>query len=893
MILKNVADSLFYGAARVLCKGLKQKVSLEQRRDNRAAARNGGERLGDPHPELYFVDGYHGGITFWDWIILPGGRTWKLYNWPVVAEPILKRILNNPSLAAVFELDAHTYGCMQKDFPGAVARLKEALATGRLEVVNGTFAQPLSGTYDGETYVRHFFYGLREISEVLKTEVETFASQEPAFFPQLPQILSAFNYRLAVLRTHWAPFGADPAHQSSLFKWQAADGSWIWTVPRYPFMNYGKEEGNVSMHYGQDNPDHFMAAHLLPRGFAGYSRAGLEQFQKLSRESGIKKPLLTRLEDFNVLSGAPLKGAATLSGYDNVHFVTLKQYLAQNEAEGAIFSSEAERVYFSSDQIPCYYPWGLQGGAPLEMSQRASRRLLEAERLDVLARLRGGAGCPEQLEQAWKSALHSQHHDLHLCGPWLSRLHGKSMGEVAVRLASSAIEKAEEVIDRSIGAIVKDRVVKNRGAADRCTFAVFNTRAYPRRDAVYLPLGGGPGFLKEWKAYARGKELPAQWVPSSGGGGFLALMIDLPAFGGDLIKVVGTGMEPKASVLKTEATEGLSFHNRYYRAALDLRGHILLKSAEGEACVEGGYLTVWDGGRYFDSRSVQTAVSLVSSGPPACIYAVEGKIGEIPFIQEFTFYHDLPRVEVRIEFDFGAGCFFGPQKEESRQSKAYYVQHDKKMNLNAALSGGDYILAGGAYIAEQREAEDLSATGFITMAKTDQPSWSFLRPGTCGYRWEKESGLLQAILAWAPREWLYASEDSMRVGGSSHTILQGRYSYRYAFAVGPADVESLLKASEEYENPFIVRGVSGEGDGFKNGCLELLKLNPKAPALTALFAREGKTYLRLCNYSPRKKELFLGKGKLRPVNLKLEPEGGPQVQAALAPGRIQTFELID
>ena len=880
----------------MVSRALKQKILFEQRRDIRAAARTEQKYLGNPAVQVYYADGYHGGITFWDWIILPGGGTWKIYNWPVVAEPVLERVLSCPSLAAVFELDAHTYGSMETEFPAAIKRIKEALATGRLEVVNGTFAQPLSGTYDGETYVRHFFYGLREIGETLGAEVVTFASQEPAFFPQLPQILGSFRYRLAVLRTHWAPFGADPAHSSPLFKWQAADGSRIWAVPRYPFMHYGKGGGaNVAMHYGEDSPDYFMGAHLLPQGYAGHNAAGLEQLQGLSLQAGIDRPLLTRLEDFNVLSGAPLKGVYALSSFANVHFVTLQRYLDLFDPGRSDQDSAGEAVYFSSDQFPCYYPWGLQGAAPLEAAQSASRLLLEAERLDALAHLCGGEGCREQLDRAWKLALHSQHHDLHLCGPWLSRLHRKPMAEVAVELAYSAKETASAVIDRSLQLLVNRKVAAGRAAAaGKTEIVALNSLAHPRRDVVCLPLENPTDRPLAWKAYSRGEEIAAQWVPLNGTGGFLALLLDLPGFEGDTIEVVGRASNQKPPVPRKRIEETVFFDNAAYRAVLEPNGQINLQGASGRAAIRGGYLTVWAGGWWHDSRLEQAAVFLLSTGPVADFYAVEGTVGDIPFVQEIAFFHGLPRVDFQVVFDFGAGRFFGPQKEESAPGKAYYVQNEKKLNLNFITAPADSVLAGGAYLVEQRKSEDLSATGFIAAGGLLEGEWSLLRPGTCGYRWVRESGLLQAVLAWAPREWLYASEDSIRVGGSKYTMLRGKYSYRYALLAGVAEAGALVRAADDFANPFLGRTVSAEERPLDVSTSRApLQLNPDAPTVTALFAHAGKTYLRLCNYSQGNKELFFENGwKVRPVNLRLEPEGSARPRISLAPGKIQTLQII-
>ena len=56
--------------------------------------------------------------------------------------------------------------------------------------------------------------------------------------------------------------------------------------------------------------------------------------------------------------------------------------------------------------------------------------------------------CParqRKLDDAWKNLLHAQHHDLHVCGPWHSRPHAKSMAEVGADLAWLAAQGARSV----------------------------------------------------------------------------------------------------------------------------------------------------------------------------------------------------------------------------------------------------------------------------------------------------------------------------------------------------------------------------------------------------------------------------------------------------------------
>lgn len=129
----KVIGTLVSLGIRAVAALLKLKVRCSLLQDRLASRGYDQRELGDPpEPAVCLVDGYHGGLTFWDWIIMPEGGTWSVYNWPVVAEPILKQVLRVHSLAAVFELDGHTYGWMAANMPEAVSLLRKAVNTGRL-----------------------------------------------------------------------------------------------------------------------------------------------------------------------------------------------------------------------------------------------------------------------------------------------------------------------------------------------------------------------------------------------------------------------------------------------------------------------------------------------------------------------------------------------------------------------------------------------------------------------------------------------------------------------------------------------------------------------------------------------------------------------------------------
>ena len=76
---------------------------------------------------------------------------------------------------------------------------------GRIAFVNGTYSQPHLQILSVESAIRQFEHGMNVIEDLTGYRVRCYASQEPGWSPQLPQILRAFGYQTAT--TPDFPFG--------------------------------------------------------------------------------------------------------------------------------------------------------------------------------------------------------------------------------------------------------------------------------------------------------------------------------------------------------------------------------------------------------------------------------------------------------------------------------------------------------------------------------------------------------------------------------------------------------------------------------------------------------------------------------------------------------------
>jgi hypothetical protein len=832
----------------VLLGLLRATVALLRRRVRQQDRTASGGRPPAGAPAVYCIDGYHGGITFWDWLALPQGGLWYEYCWNLVARLLIDRALARSSLHTVFDVDGHTFEEMAHRRPQDMARLAQAVQAGAIEVVNGTYGQPLSLTVSGEAMVRHFYYGLRAIEGAMGVRVESFLSQEPLFFPQMPQVLAGFGFRRAVLRTHWAPFGSDPGANATVVRWCGPDGSEMPTVPRYAFTDYGWLR-----------PDHrgLEKGGLTGADLARWSRDQLDGLRRRADMHGVDRPLLSRVADFHMVDparpDAPLANARALAN-QGARFLTVREYFKESDQEG-------ETATWDIDDMPAAIPWGL--GAELLQRARteAEGDLLAAERLDAIAGALGAASQSANLDAAWKDLLHAQHHDLHVCGPWHSRPHAKSMAEVGADLAWLAAQGARAVALTAQTYLAAR--VDTSGAGDQ-PLLVFNPSPWPRRE----------------------------FIPPAG------RVLDLPPMGYRTVGLASGGdEEPEEGPYSLEANPDGTF--------------ALL--AEGKPLTTGGYLTVWRDGRWHDSR--QTRASVSESGgledqPGARRFLVEGRIADIPFRQWATLRPGVSRLEFRLELDFGRETYLGPQLEDAaersgptgrptlgpdtrpRPATPYYMDDARKLCLNFETPLRQAVVP-SPFLLSESASERLIGLPSLFLEGESGGGLAFLNRGTPGYHLDRQAGVLRNVLAWGPHEWLYASDDSITYGRSRYLALRGRHAYEYAVAPCASRLEAL-RAGLDYQLPCLAMAVEASA-GPLPPVGSFLAVEPEGIVLSALFGQNGGVYARLWNPSQQEQRASLLSGgeplRLQPVGLDLRHEGAPTDAVGLRPWGIQTVRI--
>jgi len=771
-----------------------------------------------PAGTLHFVDGYHGGVVFWDWIGLAGGGLWRVYNWPLCLKPVIKRAVADDRFRVVLDLDAYTYEWMEENDEKAITLLQRGIRKGRIEPVNGTYAQPFSAAESGESFLRQLDLGMQAVDTALDATVDTFYSQEPAYFPQLPQLLKKCGYRLIVFRTQWAPFGTDPGYDADVVSWGSPDGSVLPTVPRYTFQDYRRQL--------EDHPG--LAAGSLSMGdIPDCAPESLAPFEKAARARGIEKPIVTDLKDPNI-PDAPLARAEEIARMENVRFTTFGEYREN------LHTPEETRT-FGLDDIPCTLPWGLQGDAVPKGAAAAESALHTAERVDAVAYALDGTSEEGRLTDAWKSLCLAQHHDLYVCGPWHSRAHRGPMSDVSLGYSSSAREAAEAIIKETMSRLAEtfsgDVIVFNPVGRERMGSVEFSV---PHHELS--PDAGGYSLSDGTQTY------PCQVVSKDENCTRMGAVVPAPSLG-----VAGFMLVPGAGGTDPEKPPRVSLDDSLH---VEVSGGAqpVIRNAAGECVAEGPFFTCHRDGVLHDSRSSINAVTWIDDGPVFRRLEIRGSIAGIPLVHTLTMYHGIGRIDGRVRFDFGEdGVFLGPRMEDTNTDEAYSIQDERKLCLCLVSPYRDMYCA-SPFWAGKMKGHRAAGASWAGLKGKNRRGIALINRGTRGYHLDRAGGAFRNVLAWGPREWIYASRDSITRGRSPYTALTGTHEYEYSIAPYPSHAGAFLAAECSFL-PLRARWNDGGDRGGLPSSWSALSVESTSVIVTAFLVRNGALHARVLNAS--------------------------------------------
>lgn len=566
-----------------------------------------------------------------------------------------------PGAKTCINLDARAYELLAQEYPLLCERLKQYLAEDKVELIAGSYSQPMATLFSGESCIRQIVVGHEVIRKALGVEIESFLEEEEFSHPQMPQILSGAGVKYTSLAQFdtWAYAGC-PELPLNVFYWKGMDGSTILC----------QAKNNI---FGWDGSSHDLPFFSTPEGKA--EMAKLQQFGKpcvqywseLGWEDPEKPRYLTYPRDFS-----------QMSANSNVEYVTLRGYLKQygNQAR--------ETIYFNMDAWKKLLPWGIGGDQVRVNARRIEATLHAAERFDAVATAMGSPSKTFVLYNAWRNLLTAQSHDQNLCeySRWqgdrmapvglIEDHHDQTWGSIGCHHLDEALKDGNATLEASLSDIA-NRVAAPRGAAGP-SLVVFNPCSWERTSLART----GKVYLKDPPARnisvinSAGASVPFQVERAENDTAGNLAMVDLsflaenvPGIGYDTyrLKFTPDPVESPKSALTVDAAK-FEIENPFIRIRLDSTHGTLVSLVEkrsgkefisaekfstpsfhGQPNMKYPFLDK-DPDLSYDSTTAKASVMWLEKGPLRATLRAINKWKQLTFETQVTLSAHSPNVDI-------------------------------------------------------------------------------------------------------------------------------------------------------------------------------------------------------------------------------------------------------
>ncbi|MBU1672732.1 MAG: hypothetical protein KKF41_11120 [Actinobacteria bacterium] len=681
----------------------------------------------------------------------------------------------------------------RRDDPEGFARLAGLVEEGRVEPVNGMYAEPDVNLLCGESLVRQSVTWQRYCTERFGRPsrcawlIDSFGMSA-----QLPQILARSGSEALF-------FSRAPVEEGcpTEFLWEGPDGTRI---------------------FAHDMPRKYNVGHPMPRDRGRAMRWMLKGYRLLRGRSASDQVFYP----CGVDHGRPQKEYGEMARAFN------------EEVEGARFEYSLPSRFV--DAVPTGSLPVLRGEFQRELwgtySARASLKrlnrecefaLLDAGKMAAVASLRGAEYPGQALEEGWRDLADCQFHD-QICGCCTDEV------------ADGMRERFERVLGTAAGVMERAAAVlaDPDGKPDGFTMLAFSPLPWPVSTFVEFEFEPPPG----WRGIAlmSGEErLPMQVLDTFRAGdgslesvraGFRA---DLPGLGFALFEVTpGDGAQPP--VEQPAGAAGTTLSNGLLKVEVDPRNGLLgdVTLANGTRFdMRGGnrltierdfgnlYQAICLGTTYLHPRRVDS-VKVVEPGPLRATVEVGGKVGRSAFLQRISLAAGSPRIDFENEVDF----------------------RDRGCRLRAVFPTG---LSGGTWTHEvpygwiERPGHELPALNYTDLSLGNR-GVTLVNQGIPGNKHDRGTIYL-TLMRSTDKIYLWdAGPGALELGWQVF-----RYSL-YPHVGGPIPALSSARAYERNNGPrtFLLRGAPrGEGLG-------VLECDDPNIMVAALERRGGCVMARLC-----------------------------------------------
>lgn len=378
----------------------------------------------------WFVDGYHGGVY--------GHYPLEWYT-----QFLVNQLNEHPDWCIGLEIEPETWDSVLVHTPEAYRQFSELSGSHQIEYTNPSYAQSYLYSIQGESIIRQFQYGICHLQKHFPNiRFSTYACEEPCYTSCLPTILPQLGIRYISLKcpdTCWGGYAA--AFGGSFVQLQGPAGNSMLCVPRYACEDF--EANSVWQTTAWRNSGKYWRA---------------------CREAGIGNPVGMCYQD------AGWKNGPWIGYGEKVDHGT--RYILWSDYFERFASSEFAPLHrFSQEDVCPGLMWGSQVLQRLAQQVRESENLLlQTEKIATQnALLVGKEMSQEQMDEAWRMLLLSQHHDCWIV-PY-NKLNERGNWAQNVALWTRSCDS------------IAHEVMGEKG------LRFFNTTAQPRHELVALPNG--------------------------------------------------------------------------------------------------------------------------------------------------------------------------------------------------------------------------------------------------------------------------------------------------------------------------------------------------------------------------------------------------------------------
>jgi alpha-mannosidase len=508
----------------------------------------------------------------------------------------------------------YLYAQLQQHYPDLYERIKARVQQGRIIPDGGMWVEADTNLSGGESLVRQFLHGKKYFKTEFGVENELLWLPDVfGYSGALPQIMRGCGIRyFATAKIFWAYGNAEPFPYNT-FYWEGIDGSRVLAHMCNDYNSH-TNPATLAKRWKERVQKDDLYSRMLPFGHGdgggGATRDHLEYLRRAQNLEGLPKTKIT----------APVEFFKDLecNGIPDVTYV------------GELYFAAHRGTYTSQARTK-------KGNRQSELCLR------EAELWQAAASVLRERAYPQaELEQAWKSVLLNQFHDI-IPGSSIHRVY-----EEAEAAYARVIETTRTLARQAWQALV---------AEEPTALTIFNSLAWPRQELVEVPAGFG-GLVDAGERY-----FPGQAVA-----GKILAEVKVPACGWSSYRPVQNGV---AEVNGHSVQAGANWlENEWLRVELNEFGELvsILDKETGRELALGPcnsfkmYKDVptsydaWD----IDSMYEQLPVALtatarlevLANGPLVAQVAVTRTLHNSPLTQIISLRRGSRRVEFRTRIDW-------------------------------------------------------------------------------------------------------------------------------------------------------------------------------------------------------------------------------------------------